>query len=108
MRCSEHRGADLPSAMKTAKLKICGAIVWIFIAAVPVAAQSLKIPFAALSPTYTPLWIADQAGLLGIWIGCAADLYFSGLGDYSGDSVGPGRYRQHELGAGANRLGSRR
>ena len=65
MRCSEHQGADLPNAMKlfTAKLKIGSAIVWIFVAAVPVAAQSLKIPFAALSPTYTPLWIADQAGL---------------------------------------------
>lgn len=24
--------------------------------------QSLKIPFAALSPTYAPLWIAEQAG----------------------------------------------
>jgi NitT/TauT family transport system substrate-binding protein len=25
--------------------------------------QSLKVPFAALSPNYAPLWIADQAGL---------------------------------------------
>ncbi len=26
------------------------------------AAQSMKVPFAALSPNYAPLWIADQAG----------------------------------------------
>ena len=65
MHCSEHQAADLPNAMRlfTSKLKVASAIVWIFAAAVPVAAQSLKIPFAALSPTYTPLWIADQAGL---------------------------------------------
>lgn len=31
-------------------------------AAVPAMAQTLKVPFAALSPTYAPLWIADQAG----------------------------------------------
>jgi NitT/TauT family transport system substrate-binding protein len=42
-------------------LKIALAIICY--AAVPAAAQSLKVPFAALSPTYTPLWIADQAGL---------------------------------------------
>jgi NitT/TauT family transport system substrate-binding protein len=29
----------------------------------PAAAQSLKVPFAALSPNYAPLWIADQTGL---------------------------------------------
>ncbi|HMF51572.1 MAG TPA: ABC transporter substrate-binding protein, partial [Candidatus Saccharimonadales bacterium] len=29
----------------------------------PISAQSLKVPFAALSPNYAPLWIADQAGL---------------------------------------------
>ena len=31
-------------------------------AAVPSLAQTLKVPFAALSPNYAPLWIADQAG----------------------------------------------
>ena len=31
-------------------------------AAVPSVAQTLKVPFAALSPNYAPLWIADQAG----------------------------------------------
>jgi hypothetical protein len=45
------------------KAKIVLAILWIGYATAPAAAQSLKIPFAALSPTYTPLWIADQAGL---------------------------------------------
>ena len=25
-------------------------------------AQSLKVPFASLSPTYAPLWIAEQGG----------------------------------------------
>ncbi len=29
---------------------------------VPAVAQTLKVPFAALSPNYAPLWIADQAG----------------------------------------------
>jgi NitT/TauT family transport system substrate-binding protein len=45
------------------KAEIALAIIWIGYVAAPAAAQSLKIPFAALSPTYTPLWIADQAGL---------------------------------------------
>jgi len=44
------------------KLKILFIIVGLLSAAVPAAAQSLKVPFAALSPTYAPLWIADQAG----------------------------------------------
>src|ERR1051325_7497867 len=28
----------------------------------PAFAQSLKVPFAALSPNYSPLWVADYAG----------------------------------------------
>ena len=44
------------------KLKILFIIVGLLSAAVPAAAQSLKVPFAALSPTYAPLWIADRAG----------------------------------------------
>lgn len=48
--------------MLTSKLKILFIIVGLLSAAVPAAAQSLKVPFAALSPTYAPLWIADQAG----------------------------------------------
>ena len=49
--------------MLKSKLKIALALTWLCVAAVPAAAQSLKVPFAALSPTYVPLWIADQAGL---------------------------------------------
>lgn len=45
------------------KAKIALTILWIGYATAPAAGQSLKIPFAALSPTYTPLWIADRAGL---------------------------------------------
>jgi len=45
------------------KLKVAVAISWILLAGVPAAiAQTLKIPFAALSPNYAPLWIADQGG----------------------------------------------
>jgi ABC-type amino acid transport substrate-binding protein len=39
------------------------AIAWLGWCGAPAAAQSLKVPFAALSPNYAPLWIADQAGL---------------------------------------------
>ena len=49
--------------MLKSKLKIALALTWLCVAAVPAAGQSLKVPFAALSPTYAPLWIADQAGL---------------------------------------------
>jgi NitT/TauT family transport system substrate-binding protein len=35
---------------------------WLGFGGAPAAAQSLKVPFAALSPNYAPLWIADQAG----------------------------------------------
>lgn len=48
--------------MSRSKLKFLLVIIGFFYAAVPAAAQSLKVPFAALSPTYAPLWIADQAG----------------------------------------------
>ena len=44
-------------------LKIAAFFVCISFAAFPVDAQTLKVPFAALSPNYAPLWIADQAGL---------------------------------------------
>lgn len=46
------------------KLKILPLLLGFSCAPVPVLAlaQSLKVPFAALSPTYAPLWIADQAG----------------------------------------------
>jgi NitT/TauT family transport system substrate-binding protein len=50
--------------MLRSKLKITSIIVIVcsFFAGFPVAAQTLKVPFAALSPTYAPLWIADQVG----------------------------------------------
>ena len=48
--------------MARLKLKILLIIIGFFYAALPGAAQSLKVPFAALSPTYAPLWIGDQAG----------------------------------------------
>ena len=45
------------------KLAFALAIAWLGYDANPARAQSLKVPFAALSPNYAPLWIADQAGL---------------------------------------------
>lgn len=36
---------------------------WVFCCAASLAAQSLKVPFAALSPNYAPLWIASDTGL---------------------------------------------
>ena len=49
--------------MRKSKLKIAIAVAWIFSSGVPAAvAQNLKIPFAALSPNYAPLWIAEQGG----------------------------------------------
>jgi NitT/TauT family transport system substrate-binding protein len=43
-------------------LKIALISAWLGCTVAPVAGQTLKIPFAALSPNYAPLWIADQAG----------------------------------------------
>lgn len=39
------------------------ALFWLGCCAAPAPAQLLKVPFAALSPNYAPLWIADQTGL---------------------------------------------
>ena len=50
--------------MEGLKLKILLIIIGFFYAALPGAAQSLKVPFAALSPTYAPLWIGDQPAFL--------------------------------------------
>jgi ABC-type nitrate/sulfonate/bicarbonate transport system substrate-binding protein len=44
------------------KLQILFILVELVYAVVPAAAEKLNVPFAALSPTYAPLWIADQAG----------------------------------------------
>jgi NitT/TauT family transport system substrate-binding protein len=38
-------------------------MAWLGFCGSPAAGQSLKVPFAALSPNYAPLWIADQTGL---------------------------------------------
>jgi ABC-type nitrate/sulfonate/bicarbonate transport system substrate-binding protein len=48
---------------RTGKLACALAFASAFFQAAPSAAQNLKVPFAALSPNYAPLWIADQAGL---------------------------------------------
>ncbi|MDP9129423.1 MAG: ABC transporter substrate-binding protein, partial [Candidatus Binatota bacterium] len=38
-------------------------VSYLFVTAPPsLLAQSMKVPYAALSPTYAPLWIAEQAG----------------------------------------------
>jgi ABC-type nitrate/sulfonate/bicarbonate transport system substrate-binding protein len=45
------------------KLKVFVAFLVGYFASVPVAdAQTLKVPYASLSPTYSPLWIAQEAG----------------------------------------------
>ena len=65
-----RRSSGHPGAKRLPAMRKCG---WKFLVAVltvrlccwdaPISAQSLKVPFAALSPNYAPLWIADQAGL---------------------------------------------
>jgi NitT/TauT family transport system substrate-binding protein len=64
-RCSARRAAERLSVRRrhSSKLPLALAIVWLGCCDAPAAAQSLKVPFAALSPNYAPLWIADQAGL---------------------------------------------
>src|SRR5918992_1815116 len=49
-------------ASRHLRLKIAVGLVCIGCSVVPAVAQPLKVPFAALSPNYAPLWIADQAG----------------------------------------------
>ena len=64
-RCSAHPAAELVAKMnrRAWKLQFALAIAWLCHCGTPAAAQSLKVPFAALSPNYAPLWIADRAGL---------------------------------------------
>jgi len=52
----------LATTRHTWKLQSALLIVWLGWS-VNAGGQSLKVPFAALSPNYAPLWIADQAGL---------------------------------------------
>ena len=63
--CNARLAAELPPAGRrhVRRLSFALVIVWLCYCSVPAAAQSLKVPFAALSPNYAPLWIADQAGL---------------------------------------------
>jgi NitT/TauT family transport system substrate-binding protein len=44
------------------KLKILFVIFGLFYIPASATAQSLTVPFAALSPTYAPLWVAQEAG----------------------------------------------
>jgi NitT/TauT family transport system substrate-binding protein len=44
------------------KLKILFVAFGLFYIPCSATAQSLTVPFAALSPTYAPLWVAEQAG----------------------------------------------
>ena len=44
------------------KLKILFVVLGLFYTPGSVTAQSLTVPFAALSPTYAPLWVAQEAG----------------------------------------------
>ena len=43
-------------------LRIFILLAFAFAGVVSASAQSLKVPFAALSPNYSPLWVADYAG----------------------------------------------
>lgn len=45
------------------KLSLALAIACLSYPGAPAPAHTLKVPFAALSPNYAPLWIADQTGL---------------------------------------------
>jgi len=45
------------------RLKVFVALLLGYVASVPVAgAQTLKVPYASLSPTYSPLWVGQEAG----------------------------------------------
>ena len=46
-----------------AKLLLALTIAWLSSSGAPAPAQTLKVPYAALSPNYAPLWIAEQTGL---------------------------------------------
>ncbi len=64
-RCSAPRAAERSSARRGhwCRLSVALALAWLGFCGAPATAQSLKVPFAALSPNYAPLWIADQTGL---------------------------------------------
>jgi ABC-type nitrate/sulfonate/bicarbonate transport system substrate-binding protein len=64
-RCSAPRAAERSSVRRGhgCRLSVALALAWLGFCGAPATAQSLKVPFAALSPNYAPLWIADQTGL---------------------------------------------
>ena len=52
-----------PMRQSKSKLRVVITFAGILLGGVPAAfAQNLKVPFAALSPNYAPLWIAEQGG----------------------------------------------
>jgi ABC-type nitrate/sulfonate/bicarbonate transport system substrate-binding protein len=62
-RCSARRAAKFLARRGLRRLTLGLAAAWFTCCAVPSAAQSLKVPFAALSPNYAPLWVAADTGL---------------------------------------------
>src|SRR5215470_6217236 len=64
-RSSEPQAADILALRRRSEwtLAFVSVLAWLCCCAAPVAAQSLKVPFAALSPNYAPLWIAADTGL---------------------------------------------
>ena len=85
-------------------------LVFTLLCALPLSrAQSMKVPFAALSPTYAPLWIAEQAGYFQeIRIRGSASLHFRRVGDRPGAVIRASGDCQYEFSAGAHGLGARR
>ena len=62
-RCSARPAAKFLAWRGRCGLIVGLAAVGFACCAVPLAAQNLKVPFAALSPNYAPLWIAADTGL---------------------------------------------
>jgi len=64
-RSSERRAADTLALRRLPEWILAFASVFagLCCCAVSSAAQTLKVPFAALSPNYAPLWIAAETGL---------------------------------------------
>src|ERR1044071_1545962 len=62
-RCSARWAAKFLARHGLRRLTLGLTAAWFTCCAVPSAAQSLKVPFAALSPNYAPLWVAADTGL---------------------------------------------
>lgn len=61
--CSARLAAKFIGRRGDCGLILALAVAWFTCGAAPLPAQSLKVPFAALSPNYAPLWIAGDTGL---------------------------------------------